>query len=414
MLSAPYRALLAIAIALGLSACASTGLDRSSESVASDDTDKLQWRAAQLDAEIRNKGLVWQHTEVQRYIERIGHSLVPRQHRHSFHFYVLREPVVNAFALPNGSIYISLGLLARLENEAQLAHVLGHEIAHVLQAHSVKSLRSKKNRMVSSHIADLMLFGTSIAYQPFVASMAHHSRAQELEADRLALQYLSQQGYRLQDSAHLFAIIQQVKAPESVQGSIYSSHPSNIARARATRNYLAYSDIELNTDGKVRQQHYRSIRNEVIIEQLRLSLQARHYQLSLDTIAQALPTSTTPLALWYYRGEAYRLMATRPKAAAQEYAWIHGKTLSPSLVQRFYGRRPQHYASALQAYQTVLDKQPDYALAHRGLGLVYYYRNEADAARQALGYYLAQGRDIQDAPYIKYLLHQLSAREATP
>jgi len=76
--------------------------------------------------------------DLQAYIDAAGNRVLgdrPVPEKVTYRFLVLRDPMVNAFALPNGSVYITTGLLALLENEAQLAGVLGHEAAHIYERH---------------------------------------------------------------------------------------------------------------------------------------------------------------------------------------------------------------------------------------------------------------------------------------
>ncbi len=94
---------------------------------------------------------------VQSYLSVLGQSLVPAEIPASttFSFHVLDDIAPNAVALPDGRIYITTGMLAHVENEAQLAMVLGHEIAHVIKEHSLESLRrirsgQRRNKIVGA------------------------------------------------------------------------------------------------------------------------------------------------------------------------------------------------------------------------------------------------------------------------
>jgi len=126
---------------------------------------RLLARAKELDQELDRKGMLLETPALLNYVRSIGQPLVPKEAAGivDFKFHILRSPVVNAFALPNGSIYLSVGLLARLENEAELAQVMGHEIAHVVLRHGLKVYETNRANIVAAHIADLFLFGTSIA-----------------------------------------------------------------------------------------------------------------------------------------------------------------------------------------------------------------------------------------------------------
>src|ERR1700674_2975177 len=94
----------------------------------------------ELDAEVRQQMGVYQDEQLQKYIEDVGMRLARQSQRPNlpWHFTIIDSPAVNAFALPGGYIYITRGILPYLDNEAQLAGVLGHEIGHVAARHSAQ------------------------------------------------------------------------------------------------------------------------------------------------------------------------------------------------------------------------------------------------------------------------------------
>ncbi len=105
-----------------------------------------------LDKRLEKDGAVYLDESLNSYLDRVGKSVLPKDgtpERVEWRFHVLRDPLANAFALPNGSIYVNLGLLALLDNEAQLAAVLAHEVTHVLNRHSYLELQSDGRSMRS-------------------------------------------------------------------------------------------------------------------------------------------------------------------------------------------------------------------------------------------------------------------------
>src|SRR5713226_9174832 len=92
-----------------------------------------------LDRRFERDGLVLEGEATNAYLERIGNSLVPKGlplDHVRWKFRALRDPQPNAFALPNGSIYITTGLMSLVDNESQLASVLAHEVTHVMRRHA--------------------------------------------------------------------------------------------------------------------------------------------------------------------------------------------------------------------------------------------------------------------------------------
>ncbi|MDQ2104961.1 M48 family metalloprotease [Azospirillum isscasi] len=136
---------------------------------------------------------------LQAYITEIGNRLAAQTGRSGpWTFTVLDSDVVNAFALPGGYVYVTRGLLALAEDEAEVAGVLGHEIGHVIAHHG-------RERQTNQTIAGLLAAGiglvlgspelAQIANIGGTALLARYSRGQETEADRLGIDYLHRAGY---------------------------------------------------------------------------------------------------------------------------------------------------------------------------------------------------------------------------
>lgn len=374
-----------------------------------EDEKKLIRRAAEADDELRRRGVVLQDAQINTYIRSVANRLLPSEVAAAapFHFYVAREPIVNAFALPNGSIYLYVGLLARLENEAQLAHVLSHEIAHVVQRHSLQHDRNRRATVVAAHVADMLLFGTSIAYLPAIGSLASYSREAEAEADRVALEYMARAGYPLDGAEQLFKVLQEVKRKESTWGSVYSSHPDNQQRAQATRAVIASGRLPTNAGATNGAKEYLAVRDALLLENVRLKLNVRQYQLAVESADSALVKNPTSPWLHYHRGEAYRLMAEDPAGAAREHAWINDKRYNDDLVVEYRNKKQALLASARAAYQQALTVDNAFSHAHRGLGLVAYAEGQSKSARESLTYYLKHAKEITDRPYITNILGRL-------
>jgi predicted Zn-dependent protease len=155
----------------------------------------------QQDAEIRREMGVYDDVELQRYVNDIGQQLARVSHRPNlpWSFTVVDNPAINAFALPGGYIYLTRGILAYLDDEAELAGVLGHEIGHVTARHAAQAYTRQAQAGIGLTIlsifvpaaapfADLGSAGLSVLF-------LRHGRDAELEADRLGVEYGSGAGY---------------------------------------------------------------------------------------------------------------------------------------------------------------------------------------------------------------------------
>ncbi|MEO8484339.1 MAG: M48 family metalloprotease [Acidobacteriota bacterium] len=153
------------------------------------------------DAEIRKQMGVYNDAELQRYVSSVGMKLVQQSHRPDlpWTFTVVDEPAVNAFALPGGFIYITRGILPFLQNEAELAGVIGHEIGHVDARHSAEAYSKQLGAGLGLAAAGIFAPSTQplqgVAGAGLQVLLLKYGREAELEADRLGVGYESGVGW---------------------------------------------------------------------------------------------------------------------------------------------------------------------------------------------------------------------------
>jgi len=155
----------------------------------------------QADAEVRQQMGVYGNAELQRYVERVGMTLVRSSYRGElpWTFAVVNEPAVNAFALPGGFVYVTRGLLPFLRDESELAAVMAHEIGHVDGRHGADAY--SRQLLAGGGLAIGGVFLPEIRPFEGLANAAlgllflRHSREAELEADQIGIRYASAQGW---------------------------------------------------------------------------------------------------------------------------------------------------------------------------------------------------------------------------
>ncbi len=186
-------------------------------------------------------------------VSRIGWTLVNNSpdiqkspYTHNFHFYLLRDPqTINAFALPGGQVFITAGLYDRLENEAQLAGVLGHEIGHVINRHAAEHMaEGQLGQMLVTGVA----VGTSDRDSGRVATMAaamasqmlqlKYSRGDELEADLYGMSFMSQSGFDPTEQRRVMEILKQAAGSGRPGSDIFATHPNPDARIEKIEQFL--------------------------------------------------------------------------------------------------------------------------------------------------------------------------------
>src|SRR5689334_8582811 len=173
---------------------------------------ELLEQSSLLEAQLEKTGLTYDDEKLNKYVNQIGQTIVSRNplpYRVRWKFWILRDSFANAFALPNGSIYVTTGLLALIENESQLAGVLAHEIKHVLERHTFLKYRSMRKKMLAIRLLNAAAtwspaFGAASTAIYFLASsveavlfvtMYGYGPEFEREADTYALKTLSELNY---------------------------------------------------------------------------------------------------------------------------------------------------------------------------------------------------------------------------
>ncbi len=244
----PLVLLMPILLAAALSACATNPASGKKQAALMSEERELEI-GRELDPEIRKQYGVYDSPELQAYVQRVGERLALLSHRSQlfYRFTVLDSPEVNAFALPGGYVYITRGLLAYLNSEAELAAVLGHEIGHVTARHAVRQHATATAANLGFTIG--AIFVPELANQAVAnlvglmntAIVRGYGRKYELEADHLGSQYLALGGY---DPHAMVGVLELLKNQEGfelerarlegreprVYHGVLATHPSNDQR----------------------------------------------------------------------------------------------------------------------------------------------------------------------------------------
>ena len=208
---------------------------------------------------------------LQNYIDEVGQRLAAESHRPSldYHFTVLDSTQINAFALPGGHIYITRGLIAYLNSEAELAAVLGHEIGHVTARHSVRQQSSHQAAGIGVGLLGIFLPGM---HNPAVsqainvagaALLSGYGREHELESDRLGAEYLANVGY---DPDAMLEVVRVLKNQEifdqklaALEGrparryhGLFATHPDNDTRLQEVIRFVSQQQTTADEIGRER------------------------------------------------------------------------------------------------------------------------------------------------------------------
>jgi predicted Zn-dependent protease len=186
----------------------------------------------QQDVEIRREMGVYDDPELQRYVNDLGQELARNSHRPNlpWSFTIVDSPAINAFALPGGYVYVTRGLLAYLDDESELAGVLGHEIGHVTARHAAQAYTRQAQASLGLTILSIFIPSTA-PYTDLGATglgvlFLRNGREAELEADRLGVEYGSGAGYDPAGVPRFLATLARVNAmSERGVPNWLSTHP---------------------------------------------------------------------------------------------------------------------------------------------------------------------------------------------
>ena len=265
------RTLLVSLVLLFLSACSSNPVTGKKDFSLISEEQELAI-GAQAHRDVLKQMKKYNNPKLQAYVNSIGQALAKHSHRSKirFTFTIIDDPSVNAFALPGGYVYITTGIMAYLNSEAELAGVLGHEIGHVTARHGVQQqsasiasailidiiAKNSKNTNAKS----LQQFGTAI--------IRGYGREHELQADQLGAEYLARVGYTPESMIDVVSVLKaqeefdkyqarrEGRQPRSYHG-VFSSHPTNDRRLQeviaTAKKYKSSRSRPINHDAYLKQ-----------------------------------------------------------------------------------------------------------------------------------------------------------------
>jgi len=240
------RVLAALSLAVGLTTCATNPATGGHMlSLISEPQEIAMGREADASI-IAQMGLV-PDTALQRYVSDLGLRLARASERPNlpWTFRVVDDPIINAFALPGGYIYVSRGILAHFNSEAELASVLGHEIGHVTARHSVQQLSKQQLAQIGVGVAQIaaprlgQVLG--IATQGLELLFLKFGRDDENQADQLGLRYMRRGGYDSREMVKVYVMLERVSAA-SGGGRLpdwQSTHPNPVDRQQRINSAVA-------------------------------------------------------------------------------------------------------------------------------------------------------------------------------
>ena len=328
---------------------------------------------------LRRSGLLLRDDRLNRYVQALACGL-GGEHCGDIRVYVVRTPQFNATMAPNGSMQVWSGLLLRVANEAQLAAVIGHEIGHYLQRHSLARLRDIRDKAALAQVLGLFGVAGLLGQLAVHASAFAYQRDHEREADQIGAILMHRAGYSVEESARVWdGMLQEMRAREggdvSTISPLFATHPPTPER----RDTL-YGIARQLPGGVSGSENYASHVSPFFEEWCEDEIKRRQFVESITLFTRLSESSPMAGLIQCYRGEAYRLRnnAGDDDLALKDYWQAVGNGQPVPKAYRGIGlieRQRQRHAEASRAFRRYLELDPGAPDA----GLIRSYLEEVSA-----------------------------------
>ncbi len=314
--------------------------------------------------------------KLQAYVQDIACRLAG-EHCPDVRVHLVRTPLFNASMAPNGMMQVWSGLMLRVDNEAQLAAVLGHEIGHYLGRHSLEQLRDAKSR--SAFAQFLGMFGAvgAVGQLGLFAGMFAYTRDHERAADSIGASLMRKAGYQVAEAAKVWEnLLLEIKARpdgDASRNPFFATHPPAEERQRVLAQLAQESP-----GGVGNEEQWREGVKPFMREWLRNEVKRGQHEESVALLDRKIALAPAAADYRWARGEVYRLRAKEGDldSAVTEY-----------LAAIADGGEP-----------------PD---THRGLGMIYRARRQSPEARTSFQRYLELAPEAPDSALIKSYVEEL-------
>ena len=360
-------------------------------------------KAEKEETALLEKSKTYDDPMLEDYLARVADRLTPDEVRHAggpgFKFTVLRVPTLNAFALPNGHIYVHTGLLSRLDNESQLAMILGHEMTHVTHRHALSVERDIQIKpIVSTQNGDSIgaaigptanaILGLGLALTT-MAAINGYGRELERDADSGGMQQLVRAGYDPKEAPKVFALLRSESEDRGpLETFFFGSHPKLTERIATTERLLktTYAAAAAAPDTTRDTDDFQVRMRAVVRENAYADIRAGRFTVAAPQLDRVLAITPRDVLAHTYYGDLHRLQAQRAADAA---------------------KKAEHVSLALAAYEKAVELDPAAPEPHRQLGFLYYQQKDIAKAKAAFERYLMLNPGAQDAGRVRQYLVEL-------
>jgi predicted Zn-dependent protease len=386
--------------------------------------DEDEWRLIEESKDLQGyfnaQSLLYKEPTVLELVRRVGHEIRPRPTDDyiEYEFFLLRDPSPNAFALPNGHVYIHTGMLARLRDEDHLAALLAHEINHVAGHHGIVNHRATRKKMIAGMVLGGLGGWGSVISIGLQTSVYGFSRELEQEADDRAATVLRDTRYDVHALPEMFDILgHDYEGLDPRAPTIWSTHPEIQARAETSRALVATME---------RRDRHVDAFEAAVVELRAMTIQDYvqddypHTALALaESLVERYPNDARMLQLL---GDAWQGMGAQGPLDLAELSNSEKRQARRNRVKKTRAQRlaellltedgrtayAVNLGRAESTYEGVLALDPSFVAAYRGLGEVYEQQNRTRDAAQAYVTYVKAAPAAPDRQIVMTKLRALT------
>ena len=359
-----------------------------SDKILANEDEIMLWQKSEEEQRVlESTGLIYPHPELEDYLNMIIAKLQPQSMPADLKIRVkvIKNAHLNAFAYPNGMIYIHTGLLARMDNEAQLAAVLAHEMTHCIRRHALRAFRRYKDQPAFLRVVEHTLSKTKglqdiarfMAISGAMAAISGYTRELEAEADRVGMEVMAAAGYDPREALSLFDhMITEIEQEGLEEPFFFGSHPKVRQRIENLQNLSASGYI--NREPRIKNSEiFLTKLAKLFLDNAGLDIRQGHFQAARRGVEKYLRINPDDTRAYFMLGEIYRQRG-----------------------------QPDDAQKAIKFYNQAIFLDPTYADPHKAIGLIHYKKGHRALAKKYFELCLQLSPDSLDKAYIQAYLKQ--------
>ena len=381
---------LLVGLALGCSTPAGPMASYDHEALQDRAAEQMLWqKSEEQQRAFESNGLIYKDQALEDYLNQIAVKLQPRPAGLKIQVKVIKNTSLDASAYPNGKIYIHSGLLARMDNEAQLAAVLGHEITHITQRHALRLFRKAKDQPALLRAVEHTLSKTKslqdmaqfMGISGSIAAFSGNIRELEAEADRMGIDLMARAGYDPREALFIFDQMSEEMEREQLEESLFGNHPTVRQRVVNLQNLIDAQYPQKGTETLYREIFLAKL-SRLFLDNAELEIRQGRFQAARRGVERHLRIKPDDSRAYFLLGEIFRQRQQ------------DGDTLK-----------------ALAYYDHAVSLDPNFAAPQKALGLIYFKEGRRALARKFFESCMQLAPDGPDKAYIQGYLKQCPLSE---